>query len=64
MALVETVIRDLCGVETESPLVRVGVVVNLDAVTRRVDERVDGQQPGVAVANPRNLRKEKIQTKL
>ena len=56
LALVEAVIRDLRGVETEPPLVRAGVVEHLDPVARRVHERVHGQQPGVAVTDPGNLK--------
>ena len=63
LALVETVVCDLRWIETEPPLVGAGVVVDLDPVARRVHERVDRQQAGVAVADPRNLQKEKKEVK-
>lgn len=56
LALVETVVADLGGVQAEPPLVRAGVVEHLDPVTRRVHVGVHGQQAGVAVPDPGNLK--------
>ena len=64
MALVDPLVLVGHGFDDQVPLVRVGLVKDLEAVVADVHELADGQQVCVTVPNPGNLKIEKAKKRM